>query len=77
VLIACSELDGSEHRAVFIPRDSIYPGISGTFLVLWVSKCSVSVSNEILFRVQNVPVFLNRKNTTFLIIRTSIMTFPG
>jgi hypothetical protein len=41
----------------FVPRDSIHHGISGTFLLLWVSKSSVPVSSEILFRMQNVPVF--------------------
>jgi hypothetical protein len=41
----------------FIPRDAIHPGISGTFMFLWVSKSSVPVSSEILFGTQKVPVF--------------------
>ena len=78
VLITCSELDGSEHRTVFIPRDSIHPGICGTFLGFTGFKVICACVQRNSFQDAKVPVFfLNHESTTFFIIRTNIMTFPG
>jgi len=56
-------IEGWENRVV--RRDSICPGFSETFPVLWVLKSRLSVSHKIRFGTPKFPFFTSHKSKIF------------